>query len=256
MSYFSDPLLRFFAASVTLHLLLLLSWPKPQVGAPSQTPIQVSLLPAPNDAPAPRAPAVVPKAAPTRPSKAKAIIAEKSSPILEERSIGPKESYSQRETRREEAPPRKPVEDRFAIAERPLPTLKDLLPPLDWSSSRQRSNRNDGPVRLDTADPQYVTYFGSIKRAIEVVWQYPELALRYGLQGRLLLEFSIQGNGELAKARIVRSSGSSVLDDEALRAVRAAAPFSPIPPWIAKENLDILASFEYYDNRLNYRFMR
>ncbi len=213
----------------------------------------MSLLPAPNDAPAPVKPTVVPKGTPARPSKAQAIIAQKNSPILEERPIGPKESNSQREMRREEPPPRKPVEDKFAIAERPLPTLKELLPPVNWSTSGERSNRS--PVRLDTRDPQFITYFGSIKRAIEVVWQYPEMALRYGLQGKLLMEFSILGNGELAQARIVRSSGSNLLDEEALRAVRSAAPFSPIPPWIAKEQLDILASFEYYDNRLNYRYM-
>ena len=111
-------------------------------------------------------------------------------------------------------------------------------------------------MRLDTRDPQYVTYFNSIKRAIEVVWQYPELALRYGLQGRLLLEFSILGNGDIESAKIVRSSGSNLLDEEALRAVKAAAPFGPIPPWIGKNRIDIVASFEYLDNRLNYRFMR
>lgn len=157
--------------------------------------------------------------------------------------------------RREEPPPLKPREEKYAIAERPLPTLKELLPPANWSASGQRSGRDEGPVSLDTRDPQYITYFGSIKRAIEVVWQYPEMALRYGLQGKLLMEFSILGNGELARARIVRSSGSNLLDEEALRAVRSAAPFSPIPPWIAKEQLDILASFEYHDNRLNYRYV-
>jgi protein TonB len=250
-----DPFPRFFAASVALHLLLLISWPTPQFSRPSETPIQVSLLPAPNDTPAPDKPTAAPKAAPARPSKSQAIIAQKNSPILQERPIGPKESNSQREMRREEPPPRKPVEDQFAIAERQLPTLKELLPPVNWSTSGQRSNRNDGPVSLNTRDPQYITYFGSIKRAIEVVWQYPEMALRYGLQGKLLMEFSILENGELARARIVRSSGSNLLDEEALRAVRSAAPFSPIPPWIAKEQLDILASFEYYDNRLNYRYM-
>jgi protein TonB len=200
-------------------------------------------------------PTVAPKATPARPSKSQAIIAQKNSPILQERPIGPKESSPQREMRREEPPPRNPAEDKFAIAERPLPTLKELLPPANWSASGQRSNRNDGPVHLNTRDPQFVTYFGSIKRAIEVVWQYPEMALRYGLQGKLLMEFSIMGNGELARARIVRSSGSNLLDEEALRAVRLAAPFNPIPPWIGKENIDILASFEYYDNRLNYRYM-
>jgi len=255
VTYLGDPFLRFFAVSVALHSLLLIPWPKPQVRGPAQTPIQVSLLPTPNETPAPVKPTVAPKATPARPAKSQAIIAQKNSPILQERLIGPKESSPQREMRREEPPPRNPAEEKFAIVERPLPTLKELLPPANWSASGQRSNRNDGPVRLDTRDPQFVTYFGSIKRAIEVVWQYPEMALRYGLQGKLLMEFSILENGELARARIVRSSGSNLLDEEALRAVRLAAPFSPIPPWIAKEQLDILASFEYYDNRLNYRYV-
>jgi len=141
------------------------------------------------------------------------------------------------------------------VTERPLPTLKELLPPVGWSAD-SRSRATDGPVRLDTTDPQYLTYFSSIKRAIEIVWQYPELALRYGLQGRLLLEFSILGNGDLESARIVRSSGSNLLDEEALRAVKAAAPFGPIPPWIGRNRIDIVASFEYLDNRLNYRYTR
>jgi protein TonB len=81
------------------------------------------------------------------------------------------------------------------------------------------------------------------------------MALKYGLQGKLLLQFTILNNGELENAVIVRSSGSHLLDDEALRAVKAAAPFQPIPPWIGKNRVEVVASFEYLDNRLNYRFM-
>lgn len=253
VTYLSDPFLRFFAASLAFHILFLLAWPSARVMGPGPAPIPVALLPTPQEDPV--KPTAVPKEAPARPSKAKAIIAQKSSPILEDRSIGKTEPASRREMRREEPPPRKPVEEELTITERPLPTLRELLPSIDWSASGQRSNDREGPVRLDTTNPQYVTYFGSIKRAIEVVWQYPEMALKYGLQGKLLLEFSILENGELTRARIIRTSGSNLLDEEALRAVRSAAPFSPIPPWIGKERLDILASFEYYDNRLNYRFM-
>ncbi|MGH7825538.1 MAG: energy transducer TonB [Candidatus Binatia bacterium] len=158
--------------------------------------------------------------------------------------------------REEPTPPRREAEDeRSIIVPRSLPTLKEMLPPVTWSSSGQRGARNEGPIRLDTTNPQYLTYFGSIKRGIELVWEYPEQALRYGLQGRLLLEFSVLSNGELESARIVRSSGSHLLDHEALRAVRAAAPFKPIPPWIDKTRIDIVASFEYHDNRLNYGFV-
>ena len=62
--------------------------------------------------------------------------------------------------------------------------------------------------------------------------------------------------GELERARIIRSSGSQLLDDEALRAIRAAAPFPPIPSWIEANPLSILAAMEYHDNRVHYQIAR
>lgn len=265
MGSLNTPLVRFFVASLTLHLLLLLLWGKPSIRARPQEPIPVSLLPPPPPVEeSPTRPSPAPREAPRRPSKAPVKIAKKNTPplrentpILKEKPAVAREIPELKEPTREAArpPTREQIPDKAIVTERPLPTLKELLPPVGWSAEGRVGGTN-APVRLDTRDPQYVTYFNSIKRAIEVVWQYPELALRYGLQGRLLLEFSILGNGDIESAKIVRSSGSNLLDEEALRAVKAAAPFGPIPPWIGKNRIDIVASFEYLDNRLNYRFMR
>jgi len=134
------------------------------------------------------------------------------------------------------------------VAERPLPSLRELLPPPSWSSG----SRDAGPVSLNTRDPIYVSYFNKIKHSIELQWEYPEVALRYGLQGRLSLEFAIASNGQLERLRILRSSGSQVLDEEALRAIKAASPFPPLPPWIRSNPLSISAFMEYHDNRLNH----
>jgi protein TonB len=243
---------------------LLLVWGRPSIRTRPQESIAVSLLPPPPLEESQTKPSPAPSEAPRRPSKAPVKIAKKNSPPLREKTAIPKEKPAiareipeLKEPTREAArpPAREQIPDKAIVTERPLPTLKELLPPVGWSADARASGAN-GPVRLDTKDPQYVTYFNSIKRAIEVVWQYPELALRYGLQGRLLLEFSILGNGDIESAKIVRSSGSNLLDEEALRAVKAAAPFGPIPAWIGKNRIDIVASFEYLDNRLNYRFMR
>jgi protein TonB len=140
-------------------------------------------------------------------------------------------------------------------ADRPLPALEDLLPPVAWPASKAEAGAREGPVRLDTREPQYISYFASIKRDIELVWDYPEPALKHGLQGKLLLEFTISENGDLERMRLIRSSGFSVLDKEAMRAVRIASPFHPIPPWIGRDRLEIIASFEYHDNRLKYGFV-
>jgi len=244
-----------------------LFWPNAANRLPKSPPISVSLLepreqPArersARPAPEPREPRArratrIPREAPTRPSRAPALIARKSSPALEQRPIAPRERQPQVEPRAEKIPSPEPPPAEVASTERQLPTLKQLLPPVTWTGSNGRGTGSAGPVSLNTRDPQYVTYFGSIKRSIELAWQYPELALKYGLQGKLLLQFSILNTGELENALVVRSSGSHLLDDEALRAVKAAAPFQPIPPWIGKNRVEIVASFEYLDNRLNYR---
>jgi protein TonB len=125
-----------------------------------------------------------------------------------------------------------------------------------WSTRKEGADEANGPIRLDTREPRYLPYFETIKRAIERVWEYPETALQSGLEGKLILEFTILENGTMLGPRLIRSSGSLDLDEEAIRAVRAAAPFRPIPPSIGRGRIDILASFEYYDNRLRYNFTR
>lgn len=147
-----------------------------------------------------------------------------------------------------------PVGKRETIVRQSLPSFKELLPPTGWSLSPDGEGIEEGAVRLDSQEPRYVTYLSSIKRAIELAWEYPDRALRHGLQGKLVLEFTILGNGTLVKTRLIRSSGFSILDEEAIRSVQTAAPFHPIPPVIGKNRLPIIARFEYLDNRLKYSF--
>jgi protein TonB len=273
---FNSPLARFFAASVVLHVFafMLIAWPKTMFTSVPQESIKVSLLPERSlpeppkalETPAPRAkaPPAAKEPAPRRASKAPAIVAKENSPATAEKHSAesvkgnpqsPPREFSVPEINRENPPAREPLPEKNVIVERPLPTLKELLPPVTYSA-----HENGGPeqssVSLNTTDPKYITYVGKIRQSIETEWQYPEIALRYGLQGKLALEFTILGNGQLEGLRLIRSSGSSLLDDEAMRAIKAAAPFPPIPPWIKPNPLRISATMEYRDSRLDYRFTR
>jgi periplasmic protein TonB len=259
----------FFAASLAIHIAVLLLWSQTTTRPSPQENISVSLLPAGEEAaPASKqASRRPPGAPPTRSSQSPVIIAKRNSPEVK-KSVPAKgvtapkaaELRKEQEVREPESepalakeppPPREKFEENLSITERRLPTMQELLPPATWASPS--NNSGDAAIALNTRDPQYITYFSSIKRNIEFVWEYPEPALRYGLQGKLLLQFTILATGELESAQIIRSSGSNLLDHEALRAMKAAAPFRPIPPWIDKKRLTITASFEYLDNRLNYR---
>ena len=67
-----------------------------------------------------------------------------------------------------------------------------------------------------------------------------------GEQGQLYLVFTIKRNGELANIELLRSSGYARLDEEAMRAIRTAAPYAPFPEaWGALETLNIKATFIY-----------
>lgn len=50
------------------------------------------------------------------------------------------------------------------------------------------------------------------------------------------VSFVVSASGEIASARILRSSGSAELDEAALAVVRRAAPFPPIPPEAGRSN--------------------
>jgi len=98
---------------------------------------------------------------------------------------------------------------------------------------------------LNAPEVQYISYFASIKRKIELVWQYPYEAAAAGIQGELTLDFVIARSGAVNSIELVRGSGSKILDDEAIRSIRKAAPFDPIPKDYNIPSLQIRGRFVY-----------
>jgi protein TonB len=262
-AFFTASLTRFFALSLLCHLMVLMLWPKAQILPPTQAPITVSLAPQPE---APKTPAMrLPKGGTISPKETRnsqAIVRNQPSPKVRERETMRESVAKKNVAQPEPAPPptpatppprppaREEIPEKSVIAERELPTVKQLLPSLSGSSIGAAGSAQ-GRVPLETKEPLYVTYFTAIKRSIDANWRYPELALRYGLEGRLIVEFEILESGQLQGLRLIRSSGSALLDDEALRAIRSAAPFAPIPRWIEQKPLAITARMEYHDSRLS-----
>ena len=253
MAFLNTGLGRFLAISIAIHILtFFIIRMRPLSLTAQPEPIAVSLL---TQSERPSAPAArAPKATPApRAPKAPAIIAKKDPAVTKEFPAPLRDRPNPVERHRAEPAAREPIQESTVVAERPLPTLRELLPSATYSSANARSS---GPVSLNSKDPIYVSYFTKIKQTIEQQWEYPEMALRYGLQGRLSLEFTIGASGHLEQLRMIRSSGSQLLDEEALRAIKAAAPFPPIPSWIKPVPLSISASMEYHDSRLDYRIAR
>ena len=68
---------------------------------------------------------------------------------------------------------------------------------------------------------------------------YPEQARREQVYGKLQLSVSIKADGSVESIEVSRSSGHRILDAAAMRIVKLASPFSPLPPDITKD-VDIL----------------
>ncbi len=96
-------------------------------------------------------------------------------------------------------------------------------------------------VSANTREFRYASYIDSWRQKVERIGNlnYPAEARSENLSGSLILDVGINPDGTLHSVRIDRSSGHRALDNGAIRIVRMASPFAPLPPEIRKE-VDIL----------------
>ena len=100
-------------------------------------------------------------------------------------------------------------------------------------------------ISLDTKDKRFTDYAKKIKQRLLRHWRYPPKAKELLLEGSLRIIFSLGRHGNIVMVEITGNSGHEILDREAVRSIRAAAPFPPFPPHITAKKLNIKASFDY-----------
>lgn len=72
-------------------------------------------------------------------------------------------------------------------------------------------------------------YPGKVRARLNRAFRYPSEAKRAGVTGTAVVSFSVSASGAVSNVRVVRSTGSSILDGAAIDAVQRAAPFPKIP---------------------------
>lgn len=147
-----------------------------------------------------------------------------------------------------EVQPAKPQEEKSPVLPKSAFALLDGFDAEKYASldtKSQESADDSKPISLDTTETKYVSYFARIKHQIERVWTYPMEAAQRGISGELTLRFQISRDGNLVGIYMVDKSGYEILDLAALKAVRGAAPFYPIPSTIDRDKLTIIANFVY-----------
>ena len=95
----------------------------------------------------------------------------------------------------------------------------------------------------------------------EITWQkallfhlnrhkrYPTVARNRRVQGVAKVEFKIDGRGKLIESRIIKGSGSKLLDEEALSVLKRASPFPPPPDRDSGEHVHLALPIEFRISR-------
>lgn len=95
-------------------------------------------------------------------------------------------------------------------------------------------------VSASTQEYAYATYLRTWVDRVERVGNlnYPDEARRRGLSGELVISIAIRRDGSVERSEIIKSSGTRLLDDAALRIAKLAEPYPPLPR--TDEDIDVL----------------
>lgn len=99
---------------------------------------------------------------------------------------------------------------------------------------------NEKRITASTREYAWAPYMRAWVNRVERIGNlnYPEQARQRRLQGRLVLTVSVRRDGSVQAIEVVESSGIALLDQSAVRIVRLAEPFPPLPE--TREHIELL----------------
>ena len=137
-----------------------------------------------------------------------------------------------------------------AEARRPLPegerdidrelAMARLAAEIHQDRERYARRPNRKFVSASTREYAYAAYLRAWVDRVERIGNlnYPDEARRRRLAGQVVISVAIRRDGSVERAEVVDSSGQPLLDQAALRIVRLAEPYPPLPA--TAEDVDVL----------------
>lgn len=88
-------------------------------------------------------------------------------------------------------------------------------------------------------------YRAALRQAIEANKFYPKRASRLRREGSVIVDFTVDRDGRIHDVRVHRSSGTQMLDQAAVEAVKRLGRFQPIPPEIPRDLWSLQIPMDY-----------
>ncbi|MFB3130912.1 MAG: TonB family protein [Rhodothermales bacterium] len=103
--------------------------------------------------------------------------------------------------------------------EKPEASVEEAPAVLRWRPAPEPSEREEAPQVFVVVEnmPELIGGLAAIQREI----QYPVIAKRAGIEGRVILQFIVDEQGRVTEPKVVRGIGGGC-DEEALRALQTA----------------------------------
>ena len=74
---------------------------------------------------------------------------------------------------------------------------------------------------------------------------YPDIARRYGWEGKVLLGFNVEPDGRLRQIHVARSSGYDILDRSAVNSLGQVGRITEAQSWLNGRAIDMRLSVIY-----------
>ena len=132
----------------------------------------------------------------------------------------------------EEDKPKEQEEPKEAALQEPTPE-QDTDAPITSAPPRVEAQPSPGATRSPSQSAslgrEHERWAIKMSQRLQRFKRYPEAAERRGIKGVTIVRFTVDRSGQLVASEVLQSSGSPILDEEALALLKRASPF-PAPP--------------------------
>ena len=112
------------------------------------------------------------------------------------------------------------------LAPAPQPDIGDSVTAVASSAAFATAPLENTPA-INLVEEYRSANFKTIRDSVLARLHYPPIARHRGWSGKVDISFLIAPDGSVSELRIQVSSGFPILDEQALNAIRSAAPFTP-----------------------------
>jgi TonB family protein len=112
-------------------------------------------------------------------------------------------------------------------------------------------------IPINTREAKYAPYAQSLVRALEEQWRPGQANYKQFSEEarRSLIRLTIERNGDLGGVEILRPSPIPEINESAIKAIQAAAPFKVLPSSWGLDRVSFYLTFEVIEDRFVFRPM-